>query len=103
MDNLYQTIRLDNTVSKHYGNVLHALKSAFQKAKLQSTSTPFPPDGNLVLIEDWRSEYYKFYGCGKNGKDGQRFKKARAFLDKNGHTREMGDKVYLIDDYVAPF
>ena len=53
--------------------------------------------------EDWRSEYYKFYGCGENGKDCARFKKARIFLDKNGHTRELGGKVYLIDGYLAPF
>ena len=103
MDNFNPTTRLENTTSKHYGNVLHALKAAFQKANLQPTGTPFPPDGNLVLIEDWRSEYYKFYGSGKSGTDCGRFSKARIFLDKNGHTRELGDKVYLIDGYLAPF
>ena len=48
--------------SKNYDVALHSLQSALNKANLRPTKTPFPPDGNLISVDDWRHEFYAYFG-----------------------------------------
>ena len=83
--------------SKNYDVALHSLQSALNKANLRSTKTPFPPDGNLISVEDWRREFYTYFGKSASWKaKSQRFARARKFLESNGYTRELAGSVWQI-------